>query len=130
MIFLITSETSDERIRLLDNLSSGFLYAVSSAGTTGAVADIDQGRINYLQRLKSMQLQNPILVGFGISNKEQMIAVESYVSGVIIGSAFLKALHGAPSSLVLSSSKDSSAVGSSDEDCIVTKTREFVKKLN
>ena len=91
-IFLVTPETSEERIRKLDNLSSGFLYAVSSSSTTGKdknTANTDE----YLLRLKSLKLKNPILVGFGISNKQAFDAVCQLADGAIIGSAYIKALE-------------------------------------
>jgi len=91
-IFLVTPETSEERIRKLDSLSSGFLYAVSSSSTTGSnnkPVDISQ----YLQRLAAIKLKNPVLVGFGISNKESFDAVCQLADGGIIGTAYIKALE-------------------------------------
>jgi len=96
-IFLVTPETSDERVKKLDELSSGFLYAVSSSSTTGT----DQSRkdvADYLKKLKSMNLKNPILVGFGIKDKESFDAVCNYANGGIIGTAFIKAI-GEPGTL-------------------------------
>lgn len=93
-IFLVTPETSEERVKQLDNLSSGFLYAVSSSSTTGK--DKDFGAVEqYLQRLQHLQLKNPILVGFGIKDKETFASACKYAAGAIIGSAFVKALEGA-----------------------------------
>ncbi len=92
-IFLVTPETSEERIKKLDSLSSGFLYAVSSSSTTGSDKNMDEVS-NYLQRLKSYQLKNPILAGFGIKDKETFDAVCRYANGGIIGSAYIKALEG------------------------------------
>lgn len=92
-IFLVTPETSDERIKKLDGLSTGFLYAVSSSSTTGSdknMADVN----HYLQKLKGLQLRNAILVGFGIKNKQTFDAACRYANGAIIGSAFVKALEG------------------------------------
>jgi tryptophan synthase alpha chain len=91
-IFLITPETSTERIKKLDSLSSGFLYAVSSSATTGNEKDFDQVA-KYLQRLKDMQLQNPVLVGFGIKDKATFDTACKYANGAIIGSAYIKALE-------------------------------------
>jgi tryptophan synthase alpha chain len=91
-IFLVTPETSEERIRKLDNLSSGFLYAVSSSSTTGsnkATTDTEE----YLHRLRKLNLKNPVLVGFGISNKQSFDAVCQLADGAIIGSAYIKALE-------------------------------------
>ena len=91
-IFLITPETSVERIKKLDSLSSGFLYAVSSSATTGNEKDFEQVTV-YLQRLKDMQLKNPILVGFGIKDKTTFDTACKYANGAIIGSAYIKALE-------------------------------------
>lgn len=90
-IFLVTPETSEERVRKLDSLSTGFLYAVSSSSTTGSKTDFDAVE-KYLQRLQSYQLANPILVGFGVKDKESFNRVSQYTNGAIIGSAFIKAL--------------------------------------
>ena len=91
-IFLVTPETSEARVRKLDSLSTGFLYAVSSSSTTGSdknMVDVDA----YLQRLKSYQLKNPILVGFGIKDKSSFEAACKHANGAIIGSAYIKALE-------------------------------------
>ncbi|MBU3714393.1 MAG: tryptophan synthase subunit alpha [Ferruginibacter sp.] len=93
-IFLVTPETSEERIRMLDKLSSGFIYAVSSSSTTGGKTDIDNVA-KYLQRLKSYHLTNPILVGFGIKDKASFDAVCNHADGGIIGSAYINALKNA-----------------------------------
>lgn len=91
-IFLVTPETSDERVRKLDSLSSGFLYAVSSSSTTGK--PIHQNSLNdYLSRLQAMNLENPVLVGFGIRDKAGFQSVCTRVTGAIIGSAYIKALE-------------------------------------
>jgi len=93
-IFLVTPETAPERIKRLDSLTTGFLYAVSSSSTTGK--DQDMSAVNaYLQRLQAMKLQNPVLVGFGIKDKASFEAASAYSNGAIIGSAFIKALDGA-----------------------------------
>jgi tryptophan synthase alpha chain len=91
-IFLVTPETSEERIYRLDNLSTGFLYAVSSSSTTGN--DKDFGAVEkYLQRLQNMRLKNPVLVGFGIKNRNTFNTACKYATGSIIGSAYIKALQ-------------------------------------
>ena len=90
-IFLVTPETPDERLRKLDSLSSGFLYAVSSSATTGTDKDFSKVAV-YLERLKSMQLKNPFLVGFGIKDKASFDAVNAFSNGAIIGSAYIQAL--------------------------------------
>lgn len=91
-IFLVTPETSEERIRKLDELSTGFIYAVSSSSTTGS--DKNMTDVNaYLQRLQNMKLKNPILVGFGIRDKSSFQAACAHANGAIIGSAYIKALE-------------------------------------
>ncbi|HEX4875657.1 MAG TPA: tryptophan synthase subunit alpha [Chitinophagaceae bacterium] len=91
-IFLVTPETSDERVKKLDSLSTGFIYAVSSSSTTGS--DKPAGSIeSYLGRLKSLGLKNPVLVGFGIKDKASFDAVCQLADGGIIGSAYIKALE-------------------------------------
>lgn len=94
--FLITPETTDERIRSLDLLSSGFIYAVSSSATTGSQNNND-GVAAYLQRLQSMQLKNPVLVGFGIKDKASFDRACTYTNGAIIGTAYIQALNQARS---------------------------------
>lgn len=91
-IFLITPETSEERIKKLDKLSTGFLYAVSSSATTGGDTNFHTVE-KYLERLKSYQLKNPILVGFGIKDKQTFQSACKYANGAIIGSAFIKTLE-------------------------------------
>ncbi len=90
-IFLVTPETSDERIKKLDSLSSGFLYAVSSSSTTGKDKEFATVE-DYLQKLQSMNLKNPILVGFGIKDRDTFETACRYANGAIIGSAYIKAL--------------------------------------
>ena len=88
-IFLITPETKPERIRFIDEHSTSFIYAVSSSSTTGKGTGIQSSQ-PYLERLKSMNLKTPIMVGFNISTKEDFDFASSYASGAIIGSAFIK----------------------------------------
>jgi tryptophan synthase alpha chain len=90
-IFLVTPETSDERIRMLDRLSTGFLYAVSSSSTTGNEKSMEQ-QMGYFKKLQNMQLNNPVLIGFGIKNNETFNAACKYANGAIIGTAYIKAL--------------------------------------
>lgn len=91
-IFLVTPETSEERIKKLDSLSTGFLYAVSSSSTTGS--DKNMTDVNaYLQKLKAMQLKNPVLVGFGIKDKQTFDTACAHANGAIIGTAYIKALE-------------------------------------
>lgn len=94
-IFLVTPETSDERVQKLDSLSNGFLYAVSSSSTTGSEKQ-QQEVTNYLKRLKGLGLKNPVLVGFGIRDKSGFDAICQLADGGIIGSAYIKALENSP----------------------------------
>ena len=93
-IFLVTPETSPERISKVDALSSGFLYAVSSSSTTGNDKNINDQRA-YFERLHKMALRNPVLVGFGIKDKASFAATCQYANGGIIGTAYIKALENA-----------------------------------
>jgi tryptophan synthase alpha chain len=90
-IFLVTPETPEQRVRKLDSLSNGFLYAVSSSATTGKDKDFNVVA-KYLQKLQAMQLKNPILVGFGIKDKATFDAATVYTQGAIIGSAYIQQL--------------------------------------
>lgn len=92
IIFLVTPETSDERLKKIDSLSKGFIYAVSSSSTTGKDKDMEK-QINYFKRLNEAQLQNPVLVGFGIKDKNTFETACRYTNGAIIGTAYIKALH-------------------------------------
>lgn len=93
-IFLVTPETSAERIRQIDALGSGFIYAVSSSSTTGKNKPIAE-QAPYFERLQQMQLQNPVLVGFGIKDKASFEAACQFTHGAIVGTAYIKALEGA-----------------------------------
>lgn len=92
MIMLITPETSEERIRQIDEHTSSFIYMVSSAATTGAQQSFDEQKQAYFRRINAMKLRNPRLVGFGISNKATFDAAASNSSGAIIGSKFIQLL--------------------------------------
>lgn len=89
--FLVTPETSDERILYLDSLSSGFLYAVSSSSTTGKENAVLKNE-DYLSRLASLPLKNPVMIGFGIKSKEDFESVTGKADGGIIGTAFVNVL--------------------------------------
>ncbi|MBK7374618.1 MAG: tryptophan synthase subunit alpha [Chitinophagaceae bacterium] len=91
-IFLVTPETGDERIKKLDSLGSGFIYAVSSSATTGNNKPVE-AQESYFTRLKALDLRNPVLVGFGIKDKAGFAAACSHANGAIIGSAYINALH-------------------------------------
>lgn len=92
MIMLITPETSEERVRLIDQNTSGFIYMVSSASTTGAQKDFDAAKQAYFEKRDSLHLKNPRMVGFGISNKQTFDAACAHASGGIIGSRFVTLL--------------------------------------
>jgi tryptophan synthase alpha chain len=91
-IFLVTPQTSESRIRLIDEHSAGFIYLVSSASTTGSKSSISEEQVNYFKRIKAMNLNNPLIIGFGISDRETFSKACEYASGAIIGSAFVKAI--------------------------------------
>ena len=91
-VFLITPQTSDERIRYIDSISNGFIYMVSSASTTGAQSGFGNEQTLYFKRIAEMNLNNPQIVGFGVSNKETFMQATQYSNGAIIGSAFIKYL--------------------------------------
>ena len=91
-IFLISPQTSDERIRLIDRESDGFIYVVSTSATTGAIGRFSDDQISYFLKVNQMNLSNPLMVGFGISNNNTFESVCKYANGAIIGSAFINAL--------------------------------------
>lgn len=92
-IFLVTPQTSEDRIRKIDGLSNAFIYLVSSAATTGGNLSVSENSTTaYFKRIADMKLNNPFVIGFGISNKETFDAANEYASGAIIGSAFVKNL--------------------------------------
>jgi tryptophan synthase alpha chain len=91
-IFLITPDTSEKRIRQIDELSTGFLYLVSSASTTGNTGSFSEEQLGYFKRIALMKLKNPVIAGFGIHNRETKEQVFSYVNGAILGSAYMRAL--------------------------------------
>jgi tryptophan synthase alpha chain len=91
-IFLISPQTSAERIRIIDDASHDFVYMVSSSSTTGMRSSFSPEQLTYFKRIRDMKLKNPSLVGFGISNHESFASVCKYSGGAIIGSAFVKML--------------------------------------
>jgi tryptophan synthase alpha chain len=91
-VFLVTPETKDDRIRKLDQLTSGFLYAVSSSSTTGKNTSIGDQK-EYFNKLQVMKLKNPVLIGFGIKDKTGFTEACSYANGAIVGTAFIKVLE-------------------------------------
>lgn len=92
IIMLITPETSTERVQLIDNHTDGFIYMVSSASTTGAQNSFNEQKKLYFERIKQMNLKNPRMIGFGISNKQTFEMANRYASGCIIGSKFVQLL--------------------------------------
>ena len=108
-ILLITPQTGDTRIKEIDALSTGFIYAVSNYATTGGQTDFGQNQLDYFQRIKNMHLNNPLMIGFGISDKQSFDTACRYASGGIIGTAFIKALN--------------------EEGSIETKVGEFIRKF-
>ncbi len=91
-IFLVTPETSEERIRKIDELSNGFIYAVSSSSITGRDKNMEEQQ-GYFQRLKGMHLKNEILIGFGIKDHGTFAAACKHAAGAIIGTAYIKAIE-------------------------------------
>lgn len=92
-VFLITPQTSEQRIRQIDDISQGFIYMVSSASTTGGTkSGTADSQIPYFERIAAMNLQTPKLIGFGISDKQSFETANCYAHGAIIGSAFIKML--------------------------------------
>ncbi len=94
-VFLVTPQSTETRIKEMDNLSNGFIYAVSQSSTTGNHKGFEQSHIAYFERLKSMNLKNPILVGFGINDKNDVELIHQHANGAIIGSAFIKKIQNA-----------------------------------
>lgn len=90
LIYLITPQTPEERIRAIDQMSNSFIYMVSSSSTTGAKAGFSEENQEYFKRVEEMKLKNPTLVGFGISDKNSFDQATSHSQGAIIGSAFIK----------------------------------------
>ena len=93
VIMLITPETSEARVREIDEHTDGFIYMVSSAATTGAQKDFDSQKQAYFKKMQDMHLRNPRMVGFGISNKQTFDAACANSSGAIIGSRFVTLLN-------------------------------------
>ena len=91
-IFLVTPQTTEERIRKIDELSNGFIYLLSSSSTTGKDLDQSDEISKYYERVKAMNLNNPLIIGFGISDKRSFDRANSYVNGAIMGTAFVKTI--------------------------------------
>lgn len=93
IIMLITPETSEERIRLIDDNTDGFIYMVSSASITGTQKSFDEQKQEYFRRIHAMNLRNPRMIGFGISNQQTLKAAQDNAAGAIIGSKFVTLLN-------------------------------------
>ena len=91
-IFLITPQTTENRIKYIDEVSDGFIYLVSSSSTTGGINGFGNEQLNYFKRISRMNLKNPLITGFGISDKKSFNEATAYSNGGIIGSAFIKHL--------------------------------------
>jgi len=91
-VFLITPQTSDERIRHIDELTNGFIYLLSSASTTGKNLDLSSKTDDYFARISNMNLKNPAMIGFGISDHASFSKASEYANGAIVGTAFVKLL--------------------------------------
>ncbi|MCC6221386.1 MAG: tryptophan synthase subunit alpha [Deltaproteobacteria bacterium] len=104
-VFLITPQTTDERIRLIDANSDSFIYMVSFPTTTGAKLNLQSNAetLNYFNRVRALNLKTPRLIGFGISDKESVAAASAFANGVIVGSAFIERLKSAESVDVVTS---------------------------
>ena len=93
IIMLITPETSDDRIRFIDDNTDGFIYMVSSAATTGAQKEFDRQKQEYFNHVNGMNLKHPRMIGFGISNKQTLESAQANAAGCIIGSKFVQLLE-------------------------------------
>ncbi|MGV3762599.1 tryptophan synthase subunit alpha [Parapedobacter sp.] len=91
-IFLVTPQTSEERIRKIDGLSTGFIYLLSSSATTGKNLAVSETSESYFSRIRAMALENPTVIGFGISNHETFVHATDHADGAIVGSAFVQLL--------------------------------------
>ena len=93
VIMMITPETSEERIRFIDDNTDGFIYMVSSASITGAQSNFNDDKVAYFERINAMNLKTPRMIGFGISNKQTLESAQNNASGAIIGSKFVTLLN-------------------------------------
>lgn len=92
MCFLVTPQTPPERIRYIDELTTGFIYVVSSSSITGAKDQLQEGQIQYFERIQKMHLRHPQFIGFGISNRQTFVTACDYARGAIVGSAYIRHL--------------------------------------
>lgn len=93
VIMMITPETSAERVRFIDEHTNGFIYMVSSASVTGAQSHFNESKVAYFERINAMNLKNPHMIGFGISNKQTLQSAQANAAGAIIGSKFVTLLN-------------------------------------
>lgn len=93
VIMMITPETSEERVRFIDDNTDGFIYMVSSASVTGAQSSFNEKKLAYFNHINSMNLRNPRMIGFGISNKQTLESAQENAAGAIIGSKFVSLLN-------------------------------------
>lgn len=110
VIMLVTPETADERIRLIDENCDGFIYAVSTASTTGTRDNFSPEQVAYFKRLRDMHLQHPVMIGFGISNHATFRAACDNAAGAIIGSKFIKCLDEHPDDIAAAVSQLTSSI--------------------
>lgn len=96
IVFLVTPQTSEKRIRLIDEQTNGFIYVVSSAATTGKQSDFGEAQQQYFKKIKNMKLKNLLIGGFGIHNEQTLQLAWNNLDGAICGSAFLKKLAKTP----------------------------------
>jgi len=91
-VFLVTPQTSSERVKKIDSLSTSFIYLLSSNATTGTKLDVQEQSESYFKRIKDMDLKNPLIIGFGIHNRDTFVKATQYANGAIVGTAFVKLL--------------------------------------
>ena len=91
-VFLVTPQTAEERIRKIDELTNGFVYLLSSSATTGKNLSVSENTESYFERIKKLNLKNPTMIGFGISDNKSFTKAVEYARGAIVGSAFVKLL--------------------------------------
>ncbi|MCT1529531.1 tryptophan synthase subunit alpha [Sphingobacterium daejeonense] len=91
-VFLVTPQTSSERVKKIDSLSTSFIYLLSSNATTGTKLDVQEQSESYFKRIKDMDLKNPLIIGFGIHNRDTFEKATQYANGAIVGTAFVKLL--------------------------------------
>jgi tryptophan synthase alpha chain len=119
-VFLVTSRTSEERIRAFDAEEPGFIYVLSSDAITGGRAQLSSSREEFFKRLKAMNLVSKLVVGFGVTDRESFKGVTAHSSGAIVGSAFIRALEGLP---------EGATHGESDATALASRVKSFVAEF-